>query len=129
MQRLCLWVARSISAFVRPNARQLDGHVKERELGADVDEMLILTLGLLCLMLFTCGVLFMRLVTRDTSDSDHALLAGWLSCERALWTEGADAALLRRVRTRVPPTLRLRYEEFCVLQDVESLAESADRPN
>lgn len=41
-------------------------------------------------------------------------LRGWLLCERALFEEaGAEREdLLGRVRTRVPPALRLRHEEL-----------------
>lgn len=70
------------------------------------------------------------LARRPRQGELEAELRGWLRCERALYAETHDHRVLMRVRTRVPPRLRLRHEAALVQASDErdrALAFASDR--
>ena len=73
----------------------------------------VVSVGLIYVLLFVCGGIFLTTPRRrDEAGERAARLDGWIACELALHLEGADEDLVQRVRTRVPPNIRLRYEEL-----------------
>jgi hypothetical protein len=83
----------------------------------------------LCLVLFGAGATFGFALSYSRSKEQMgeslAELRGWLRCERAVFEEARPAerrGLLRRVRTRVPPGLRLDHERLLV--DAEQAADA-----
>jgi hypothetical protein len=75
----------------------------------------------LCSALFGAGTLLGFAVARLRADRQREgldeELRGWALCERAVHAELSQqdrVAVLRRVRTRVPPRLRLQHEKAVV---------------
>ena len=59
------------------------------------------------------GIALLKLLARPSRDLGTEL-AGWLACERAAYEESEFSQrerLIWRIGTRVPPRLRLLYEE------------------
>jgi hypothetical protein len=66
------------------------------------------------------------MVRRPIIDGTGLALSGWLACESAAVseTELEERELFaRRLRTRVPPALRLRYEEHVVEPEIPAADE------
>lgn len=86
--------------------------------------MHVATLVGLVVVVFAGGVLLgaavVKLRARALPPSIDDELRGWAACERALYEElGTDerTVVLRRVRNRVPPHLRLAHEEVVADMD------------
>jgi hypothetical protein len=88
--------------------------LKKRAAPSDGERVgVLVSIGLVYVLLFVLGGIFLTTPRRrDAVAERDARLDGWIACELALQLEGADEELVQRVRTRVPPSIRLRYEEL-----------------